>query len=118
MGHGIVLKGIVKYYSRGKNIPHTFGHTDYMKFHSGIAWNGRDQLAKIEAKAVRDIRAGAAVGSLKNQSINKPTISGIEISFSNLSSKITSPSPSSINLRPRLSLASSPHQQSKYHGRF
>ena len=28
MGHGIVLKGIVKYYGRGKNIPHTFGHTD------------------------------------------------------------------------------------------
>jgi hypothetical protein len=27
MGHGIVLKGIVKYYGRGKNIPHTFGHT-------------------------------------------------------------------------------------------
>jgi hypothetical protein len=27
MGHGIVLKGIVKYYSRGKNIPHTFRHT-------------------------------------------------------------------------------------------
>ena len=27
MGHGIVLKGIVKYYGRGKNIPHTFGYT-------------------------------------------------------------------------------------------
>ena len=27
MGHGIVLKGIVKYYGHGKNIPHTFGHT-------------------------------------------------------------------------------------------
>ena len=27
MGHGIVLKGIVKYYGRGKNIPHTFGRT-------------------------------------------------------------------------------------------
>jgi hypothetical protein len=28
MAHGIVLKGIVKYYGRGKNILHTFGHTD------------------------------------------------------------------------------------------
>ena len=27
IGHGIVLKGIVKYYGSGKNIPHTFGHT-------------------------------------------------------------------------------------------
>ena len=27
MGNGIVLKGIVKYYGRGKNIPHTFGYT-------------------------------------------------------------------------------------------
>ena len=27
MGHGTVLKGIVKYYGRGKNIPHTFGYT-------------------------------------------------------------------------------------------
>ena len=31
MGHGIVLKGIVKYYGRGKNIPHTFGHTELDK---------------------------------------------------------------------------------------
>ena len=30
MGHGIVLKGIVKYYGRGKNIPHTFGYTGLM----------------------------------------------------------------------------------------
>ena len=29
MGHGIVLKGIVKYYGHGKNIPHTFGHTGH-----------------------------------------------------------------------------------------
>jgi hypothetical protein len=28
IGHGIVLKGIVKYFGRGKNIPHTFGHTE------------------------------------------------------------------------------------------
>ena len=27
MGHGIVLKGIVKYYGHGKSIPHTFGFT-------------------------------------------------------------------------------------------
>ena len=34
MGHGIVLKGIVKYYGRGKNIPHTFGHTVLMDGHT------------------------------------------------------------------------------------
>jgi len=28
IGRGIVLKGIVKYYGSGKNIPRTFGHTD------------------------------------------------------------------------------------------
>ena len=27
IGRGIVLKGIVKYYGGGKNIPHTFGYT-------------------------------------------------------------------------------------------
>ena len=27
IGRGIVLKGIVKYYGSGKNIPRTFGHT-------------------------------------------------------------------------------------------
>ena len=27
IGRSIVLKGIVKYYGRGKNIPHTFGYT-------------------------------------------------------------------------------------------
>jgi hypothetical protein len=31
MGHGIVLKGVVKYYGHGKNIPHTFGHTDRVR---------------------------------------------------------------------------------------
>ena len=30
IGRGIVLKGIVKYYGSGKNIPRTFGHTDLM----------------------------------------------------------------------------------------
>ena len=29
IGRGIVLKGIVKYYGSGKNIPRTFGHTGY-----------------------------------------------------------------------------------------
>jgi hypothetical protein len=29
MAHDIVLKGIVKYYGRGKNIPHSFGHTGH-----------------------------------------------------------------------------------------
>jgi hypothetical protein len=33
MGHGIVLKGIVKYYGRGKNILYTFGHTAF-----GLIW--------------------------------------------------------------------------------
>jgi hypothetical protein len=33
IGHGIVLKGIVKYYGHGKNIPHTFGHTA-----GGVDW--------------------------------------------------------------------------------
>ena len=28
IGRGIVLKGMVKYYGSGKNIPRTFGHTD------------------------------------------------------------------------------------------
>ena len=27
IGRGIVLKGMVKYYDSGKNIPRTFGHT-------------------------------------------------------------------------------------------
>jgi hypothetical protein len=36
MGHGIVLKGIVKYYGRGKNIPHTFGHTEPIHGWEGI----------------------------------------------------------------------------------
>ena len=27
IGRGIVLKGMVKYYGSGKNIPRTFGHT-------------------------------------------------------------------------------------------
>jgi hypothetical protein len=30
IGRGIVLKGIVKYYGSGKNIPRTFGHTDFL----------------------------------------------------------------------------------------
>jgi hypothetical protein len=34
----------------------------YMKFHPGIGLNERDQMAKVEAKAARDIRAGAGVG--------------------------------------------------------
>ena len=29
IGRGIVLKGMVKYYGSGKNIPRTFGHTDF-----------------------------------------------------------------------------------------
>jgi len=29
IGRGIVLKGIVKYYGSGKNIPRTFGHTAF-----------------------------------------------------------------------------------------
>jgi hypothetical protein len=33
IGRGIVLKGIVKYYGSGKNIPRTFGHTG--KRHGG-----------------------------------------------------------------------------------
>jgi hypothetical protein len=34
----------------------------YRKFHPGIALNERDHIAKIEAKAARDIRAGVGVG--------------------------------------------------------
>ncbi len=34
IGRGIVLKGIVKYYGSGKNIPRTFGHTGIHKLGS------------------------------------------------------------------------------------
>ena len=39
IGRGIVLKGIVKYYGSGKNIPRTFGHTAI--YHTGdVPCNG------------------------------------------------------------------------------
>jgi hypothetical protein len=35
IGRGIVLKGIVKYYGSGKNIPRTFGHTGPLAHSTG-----------------------------------------------------------------------------------
>jgi hypothetical protein len=61
MGHGIVLKGIVKYYGRGKNIPHTFGHTALFETctptvrHHGLA-HGCRRLFEGYSKVLSSIR--------------------------------------------------------------
>ena len=60
IGRGIVLKGIVKYYGSGKNIPRTFGHTVFN--HPTSAF---DPVLHLRVRAI-EVRVGvtAQVGIL------------------------------------------------------